>query len=105
LGVAGFLFEQPATLELALAAERNITNILELMIAENADPAYIATQRRIAEGFESIRNCTFSCLASDGCTTSRLRSFKEFEMVPLENPGVPGGAGPADVVVNIEYRR
>jgi hypothetical protein len=56
------------------------------MIAEDADPAYIATQRRLIEGFESIRDCTFSCEASDGCTTPRLRSFEEFEIVPWRTP-------------------
>jgi hypothetical protein len=96
---------KPATLGIALAAEAGVKAILETMCAENADPAYIASQRRILAGFQSIRDGTFSCVGANGSTSPSLTKLKEFELVPLRNPEVPGGAGPADHVVEINYRK
>jgi hypothetical protein len=96
---------QPATLAIALAAEGNIKAVLEMMCAENADPAYIATQRSILAGYQSIRDGTFSCNGANSSTSRTFSSLKEFELVPLVNPEVPGGAGPADHVVEINYSK
>ncbi|KAJ9119375.1 hypothetical protein QFC24_005846 [Naganishia onofrii] len=49
----------PATLAIGLAAEANITAVLETMCAEDADPAYIATQRAILAGIQSIRDANY----------------------------------------------
>jgi hypothetical protein len=75
------------------------------MCAEDADPAYIATQRAILAGIQSIRDGTFSCDGSSGSTSRSFSSLKEYELVPLVNPGVPGGAGPADHYVEINFRK
>ncbi|KAJ9105840.1 hypothetical protein QFC19_003410 [Naganishia cerealis] len=95
----------PATLAIALDAEANIKAVLETMCAEGADPAYIATQRRVLAGFQSIRDGTFSCNGINGSTSRTFSSLKEYELVPLISPEVPGGAGPADHYVEINYRK
>lgn len=75
------------------------------MCAENADPAYIATQRSILAGIQSIRDGTFSCDGPNGSTDRSFSSLKEYELVPLVSPEVPGGEGPADHVIDIEFRK
>jgi hypothetical protein len=75
------------------------------MCTENADPVYVATQRRILAGFQSIRDGTSSSNGVNGSSSQRISSLKEFELVPLRNPEVPGGAGPADHVVEINFRK
>jgi hypothetical protein len=56
---------------------------LKVIRAENADPAYIATQRRILAGFQSIRGCAFCCNGANGSTSPSFSKLKDFELVPL----------------------